>query len=597
MMKINVKRFKRDRRGTIAVITAIVMFPMLFLAIGAPIDLARAVQLRSALQNAADSSSLAAEEDIANGATPSQACTMIYDYAVNYILEFGGPGGFATIPSTSPGVSCTNTTTGTTPTPSNTPNSATTNLTASLPASFTSYITKTINISVSATATGPQGFVTVCVKPSASGSADLSQAYYYLRNTNNTLTNADGSVINQADSPGLSTGPGTGTNSSGNGVEIADFLVDNLVGTPNVATTTYCDPPTNSQYAVTVKSGLGQRLGFEYVVVTGGHYPCYITGETGSKSYADYYACLSTDSAYSYNPYATSSNLTSGNVNGFAAYYHEYKTGGNISSTPLSSFTPTVATNSYGTPIGGEQIFYSTDYPTTYNTTNANKLNYNHLVAGNTVSEPTVSPVITPANVSPNDSSCYEVTSSGVTSVINGYGPASQGCLLSQTIPSTSTDVGYAAAGMSGTGARVYWGSSSIVCIVTDGSTNYNGVAYTPTLTPVTVNNGQAALAVTGTTSSSNVQQENMVIANSNMNGASLGPNVFHCPVNTLGNPYYPDPTCAELGGSTLQISWNDMGGKENDNGNSAGAGGDLYYTYSCQQPTTNLVDETALTQ
>ncbi len=580
-MKQIFKRFRRDRRGTIALITAIVLFPLLFLSIGAPIDLARSIQLRSALQNAADSGALAAEEDIANGARPSQACQMMFNYAVSYIFSPGGIGSFATAAATSPGTSCTDTLPGTTPTPTtatatgNVPNSATFTATATIPATFTSYLMKNIPVAVSATATGPQGFITVCVTPTGSGSADLDQAYFYLRNTDNTLTNQDGSLITQADSPGLSIGPGKSI-SSGSGVAIADFLVDNYrTGPhgPNVATVTYCDPPTNSQIAVTVKTGLGQRLGFEFVVVTGGQYPCYYAGQgTG-------FGCLSSGTAYAYNPYSSTSALTGGNVNGFASYYNEYTT------SNLSSYY----TNAYGTPVGTESIFYSTDYPTTYNTSNANTVIYDHLVNGIHLPVTSVTPIA--------NNSCYEVTPilGSLSPVFNGYGTLSQGCLMSQALATNSA--GYGAS--NGATSIVRWGymsqGSYLVCTVNDGTNNYNGTAASPAITTSTAAGGYAA--ITGTSSSSNLQQENMVIANTSSAGSSAGPNIFKCPVNTLGSPYYPDPTCAELGGSTLQIGWNDMGGLQNDNGVSGGVGSDLYYTYSCQQPTANSATLTALTQ
>jgi hypothetical protein len=65
-----------------------------------------------------------------------------------------------------------------------------------------------------------------------------------------------------------------------------------------------------------------------------------------------------------------------------------------------------------------------------------------------------------------------------------------------------------------------------------------------------------------------------------------VAPNVYHCPVNTVGSPYYPDPTCAELNGATLQIGWNDMGGILYDNGNYV----DLVYSYSCEPPAAGSI-------
>ena len=52
------KKFAGDRRATIALITAIFIFPLMFLGVGVPIDLARAIQYRASLQNIADGAAL-----------------------------------------------------------------------------------------------------------------------------------------------------------------------------------------------------------------------------------------------------------------------------------------------------------------------------------------------------------------------------------------------------------------------------------------------------------------------------------------------------------------------------------------------------------
>jgi hypothetical protein len=134
-----------------------------------------------------------------------------------------------------------------------------------------------------------------------------------------------------------------------------------------------------------------------------------------------------------------------------------------------------------------------------------------------------------------------------------------------------------------------------LVCLAQRGSSSLTGTAYTPSLQSANDNLGNGPYVyVTGTSASSKVQQENMILANSSTASPSLGSNVYQCPVNTIGNPYYPDPTCAELKGSTLLVGWNDMGGFESDNGNSPS---DLMYQYSCQPPTPGALTETALTQ
>jgi hypothetical protein len=130
-----------------------------------------------------------------------------------------------------------------------------------------------------------------------------------------------------------------------------------------------------------------------------------------------------------------------------------------------------------------------------------------------------------------------------------------------------------------------YGGSTStgtdLVCLVA------NGTPYTPALT--TYQSGESSQYSTAKVAGGvAAQQENFVIANS-----SVAPNVYQCPVDTLGSPFYPDPTCAELNGATLQIGWNDMGGILYDNGNYV----DLTYSYSCQPPAAGSIINSALIQ
>jgi Flp pilus assembly protein TadG len=553
-------RLRRDRRGTVAIITAIVIFPLLFLAIGVPIDIARVVQLRSALQNFDDSAAIAGQVDIANGATANQACTLVYTMGAALIFAPGsGLGNFGATAATSPGVTC-----GAAPqtNPATAPDTVTVTGASTLPMTFTSFLKSSIPVSTSSTAMGPQGFITICVTPQASGSSDLNQAFYYFRNPDGTFSNQDGTPINPADYPGLSTGPGSSILGSGTGVELSAFLVDNA-SPPNgpVAGNGYCDS-ADTQVKVTIKNGLGQRLGFEFVNVTGGHYPCYYGAHSQAMS------CLLNNANYNYNPYSSSSALTGGNANGFLNYYLLY-------GTPLK-FT----SNAYGSFIGEENLFYSTDYPSSYATNNQNT----GIISGaSLVSSPVA------------DNSCYETLPllGAVSPTFNGYSPASQGCLLSQS-PANAVARGYGAA-PDGTVTFAFNQSQTgiLACLAQDGSTRLNGTAYTPTTVSGT-GEPYAYQYVTGTNASSNVQQQNMILANSSTTSPSLGSSVYKCPVNTIGNPYYPDPTCAELKGSTLLVGWNDMGGFESDNGTGPS---DLSYQYSCQPPVAGALTETALTQ
>jgi hypothetical protein len=415
-------------------------------------------------------------------------------------------------------------------------------------------------VTVSSTAIGPQGFITICVDPSPNPSGDLSQAYYYLRNSNGTLVNEDGSTVNPSSSDTL---PG-----ASGGVSLSAFLGDDswVDEHPPQATDGYCDPPTDTKVAVLVKTGLAQRLGFAYYVVTAGQLPCYpdpTFNYNGANAFYDF-ECLTGDVNYDYDPYSEATN-----IGGFFDYYQTYA---------LSSdhFLP----NAYGSPIGWVNAFYSTDYPASLNTNN-----YYVNSSGK---------VVSPIGSDACFTKYQSASSNTVVSVSNGYAAASQSCLINESASTLDKAMtkqfgfniypyNYYAKGnvsywenwypLQGYGGSTATGTD-MVCLVA------NGAAYTPTLT--TYNSGssnQYSTAAVGTGVAA--QQENFLIANS-----SVAPNVYHCPVNTVGSPYYPDPTCAELNGATLQIGWNDMGGILYDNGNYV----DLVYSYSCEPPAAGSI-------
>ncbi len=554
-----------DRRATIAMITAIAL-PVLLLAAGVPVDLARAFQYRAALQNLADGAALAGSEDLSIGATPAQACALTLAY-MNVPIENGelpssavpsaalaSPSGTTLACNGAAGLSTPRTSTTTAP------NMVDATISGSQPTTFLSVYEPSMAVTVSSTAIGPQGFITICVDPSPNPSGDLSQAYYYLRNSNGTLVNEDGSTVNPSSSDTL---PG-----ASGGVSLSAFLGDDswVNEHPPQATDGYCNPPTDTKVAVLVKTGLAQRLGFAYYVVTAGQLPCYpdpTFNYNGANAFYDF-ECLTGDVNYAYDPYNEATN-----IGGFFNYYQTYAVSGD-------HFLP----NAYGSPIGWVNAFYSTDYPASLNTNN-------YYVNG---SGAVVSPV--------GSDSCFtkyqSASSNTVVSVSNGYAAASQSCLINESASTLDKAMtkqfgfniypyNYYAKGnvsywenwypLQGYGGSTATGTD-MVCLVA------NGAAYTPTLT--TYNSGtsnQYSTAAVGTGVAA--QQENFLIANS-----SVAPNVYHCPVNTVGSPYYPDPTCAELNGATLQIGWNDMGGILYDNGNYV----DLVYSYSCEPPAAGSI-------
>jgi Flp pilus assembly protein TadG len=570
MLRWLFKRFSADSRATIALITSVTL-PVLVLAVGVPIDLARAIQYRAALQNIADEAALAGSEALGVGANPAQACDIALAY-VNVPITNGelpssatpsatltSPGGDTYICNGASGLSTPETTVATAP------NEVGVTITGSQPTTFLSMYEPSIKAKVSAGVIGPPGFITICVDPQPNPSGDLSQVYYYLHNSNGTLANEDGSSVNSSSSDTL---PGaTG------GVSLSAFLGDDdyLHENPPPANNGYCDPPTDSEVAVLVKSGLAQRLGFAYYNVNNAQTPCIADPNfhpTGDWWTAD--NCLKGDQNYAYDPYNAATN-----IGGFFDYYQNNALSGYY-------FLP----NAYGSPIGWVTAYYSTDYPASLNSNN-----YHENDAGT---------VVSPTGSDACFTTYQSSSSSTVKSVANGYTAASQSCIINE--PVTTLDKAltktfgfdiYPAYGAQTNVAfwvnwyqlQAYGGSTStgtdLVCLVA------NGASYTPAIT--TYDSGTSKQYSTAKVGSGvAVQQENFLIANS-----SVAPNVYHCPVDTLGSPFYPDPTCAELDGATLQIGWNDMGGILYDNGNYV----DLVYSYSCEPPAAGSIITAAVIQ
>jgi Flp pilus assembly protein TadG len=613
MLKIMFKRFARDRGATIALITAIFIFPLMFLGVGVPIDLARAIQYRANLQNIADAAALAGSEVLGVGATPLQACNLTLAY-VQIPIDNGELGATAKLNATlsSPGDATTTPPTGSTTyvcgpttvskpqiTQAAAPNVVGVTISGSQPTTFLAIYNPKMPVSVSSSAIGPQGFITICADAQPNPSGDLSQVYYYLRNPDGTFANEDGSPVNPSSDDTL---PGDPNNNS---VSLTAFLGDDKYPTNNKPTLTpklgyngtgYCDK-AGKETAVLVKPSLAQRLGFAYYVVSNAQAPCTAVPNfvNGANPFTDL-NCLSNKKNYTaYNP---SSFATS--IGQFFNYYQTWA---------AYKFLP----NAYGSPVGWVNAFYSTDYPASLN---SNNLDPNYSGAGTAVS-PTAG------------DSCFTQyvanTVSTVASVVNGFsatnadtGQPVQSCIINESAttlnralttafyptnktPTKAPNITPGNPGNAQTNS-VFWANwyqlqayngqtstgTDLVCLVA------NGATYTPAIT--TYNKGtKSQYSVAKVTAGVAAQQENFVIAN-NTDGATG--TVYHCPDTTLNNDgtvgkWYPDPTCPELNGATLQVAWNDMGGILYDNGNYV----DLVYSYSCQPPAATDVINSAIIQ
>jgi Flp pilus assembly protein TadG len=203
-------RFIKSRRGAVAMATGLVILPLLIVA-GAPIDLARQIELRSALQNNVDAAAMAGASVLGDSTASTDAPALVKNY-----LAASDAGMAATVTVVPPMIVA---------------NSAVTvNVTATLPASFMAFMKMNLPVGVMAVAGGP-GEPQACTTPLASNAWDLNQLWMYAVDSD-------------------------GTKDTTNLVE----LVDNN-GTTYKAGTKYCQ---NEPLKI------GERLAFELVNETGG---------------------------------------------------------------------------------------------------------------------------------------------------------------------------------------------------------------------------------------------------------------------------------------------------------------------------------------
>jgi Flp pilus assembly protein TadG len=627
MQTLMLKKFAGDRRATIALITAIFIFPLMFLGVGVPIDLARAIQYRASLQNIADGAALAGSEALGAGATPLQACNLTLAYAnlpINNgeLLATATPTATLTSLGPTPGLPgntttsypCSGASTSPVITQADAPNQVSVSISGSQPTTFLSIYKPSIPVTVASSAIGPQGFITINVTPNKNYSGDLSQAYYYLRNPNGSLTNEAGTAVATSSAGLFPTTNGV--------VSLSAFLGDDkyypTCNGPTVSS------PCGTQVSILVKTGLAQRLGFAYYVVANGQGPCTAVYPSINADLTNF-TCLQSKQNYPlYNPYYQDTNIynpdaTSDDKMSFYDYYHAP---GAIAVDPNDKINPKqpylLVPNAYGSPIGWVDAFFSTDYPASLNTNNYFK-NTMGVIESPTAGD-----------------SCF--TNVGGAPVVNGYAantPSTtnpsilipvQSCIIQESSKTTNsaltaiydknfvTNTPLTPFDVSGgkNTTVAFWSSwsdptnglqslnTSLMLnpkVSTRESTSYpadtdlaclvhGGVADTPTIT----NTGKYSSA-TGINAGD--QQENLAIATTSTAPGSYGTNVFACPVDTVGNPYYPDPTCAELNGATLLVGWNDMGGNLYDNGNYV----DLHYSYSCQPPSAQDTINSAIIQ
>jgi Flp pilus assembly protein TadG len=254
------RAFARDVRASVAVITALAL-PTLVVAAGTPIDLARQVQLRAALQNAADSAALAGATLLGtrNGGTAIPALISSYVSAATSGL------GVAVTANSSVSTSQVSVT-----------------LSASLPTTFTRLLWSSLPVTVTSAAGGPGAAVTITATPNGSTAADLNTVYVY-------AVNADG------------------TKDLSNRVELFD----------NSNSAAY---PAGQPVTVTFPLDVGQRIAFELDNTTGGLDSGFYAAQTPSTN--TYGSTVGTTNVFYSSDYPASLN-TANPAAGYAASYQQ----------------------------------------------------------------------------------------------------------------------------------------------------------------------------------------------------------------------------------------------------------------------------------
>jgi Flp pilus assembly protein TadG len=576
------QKLQADRRGAIAIITAILMGPILFYCVGVPIDLARAIQLRSALQNISDTAALAGSAELAQGGKASQACALANQFVAAQAGQLSvaysaltPSGSFAstngetdtlttvsssgtttqsTASSTSstgcqdsePAVTTSSTTSGTTVTTVasfTSPYQVVVGISTKIPTTFMSFAKSNIPVSVTGTASGPTGFVKICMQNGGSISDDLSSLYYYYVDPSGNLY-ADPSGQHPLDK----TAPLT--------YLTANLLTDNqqqpgfgippgnpVGGEPTIYVSTGCNPAATAlgkqSYLVVVHLPTGWHLGYYYQNITGGKSVCYYANGQPYSVLGAVKAGKAAGSTYTWtfddNDVSCLGNgATVATSTGAAAY------GSGVNWNGLNNLAPFYTTAYGGTPLTINR-FYTTDYPASLNSkTNS--------------STPVSTGVIGDFSASGQSTAIDKILS---TNPRQNYVYFNSNANFSQYQIPTQTS-GDNVSGQT---------SGDLVCLV-----NANNHTQDTNVSTTYVSSGNYTIV----TNASNDQQQNVVLQNSSQS------TLYKCPTNVSGDPYNLNPTCSDLNGATITGGFNDMGGYPSD---SVGYQ-DLVFSLSCTAGT-----------
>jgi len=579
------RKFRTDRRGAIAIITAIIMVPILFYCVGVPIDLARAIQLRSSLQNISDTASLAGSAELAQGGTAYQACTLANQFVKAQAGQLSVPysaltpaGAFATTNgetdtlttistngtvtqstssspastgcvTTEPVVTTNSTTSGSTTTTTasfTSPYQVVVGISTQIPTTFMAFAKSNVPVSVAATASGPTGFVKICMQNGGSISGDLSSLYYYYIDPSGNLdTDPAGDSLNKSSPlPGLAANKLTDNVQNPNSYNKVVVPPTNpLGGEPADFVSTGCNAAATSagilSYLVVVHLPPGWRLGYYYQNITGGKDVCYYAE---GQPYSTAGAKVAGQNANSTYQWSFNDNDVSclGNGATVATSTAPAASGSGITWNGSNNLTSFYKTAYGGTPLTINR-FYTTDYPASLNSSTYSSTPVSSGVVGDFSASGQSAAIDKVLSTNPQQNYVY----------FNSNANFSQNQIPTQT------------SGDNVSGQT----SGDLVCLV-----NANTHAQDTTVSTSYISSGNYTIA----TNASNDQQQNVVLQNSSQS------TLYKCPTNVTGDPYNLNPSCSDLNGSTLTGGFNDMGGYPAD---SVGYQ-DLTFSISCTSGT-----------
>jgi len=216
----------RDRRGAVALMTAITTLPLVLFA-GVAIDCARQIELYRSMQNSADAAALAGATLLSEANYADDVPVLVNAYLK---ASTAGVNGTVTLPAT---VAVT-------------ADSVTVTVSASIPSTLLSLLVPRLPTSVTAVAGGPEATITISATPNGTNAGDLNTLYVYAVKPDGTRDVSDKTILFNNNSCFLQ--------ACVPGVQVFN---------------------KGQTYSVQFALGLGERIAFELDNVTGGRSSSY----------------------------------------------------------------------------------------------------------------------------------------------------------------------------------------------------------------------------------------------------------------------------------------------------------------------------------